>query len=440
MSVELVRLLSRDHDNLFAFKSCSKIFRGTGQTLSFMVYENVFLKLSLNQDLPVNSFVFKALVNWYAFKIKIFKNSLCYEQNVCYYEGNFKLFCENECCEESLLETILFESFLYLKRGGDSIHDLENRNHKDWSTICSLCKCGHCMASTQRCTRLKQLGYYNQANCFSCEDGTSTWLTAARSKNRRRAQNSSILEVFHELGINIPCNYTIPMILKKVNCFQNQEEAHNLLNCFIKYGNFNFLMHGFHIPRFEHYEMVEYDKVNIFHALCSTPLDISCMTDIIKTIQIMDPEPFEWVIWDKDSKEKKDQYGSTDYCKKLKILREIESSESFYLIARKILVYHTDTKVNEKTKLSCVFFPVCALTELKCELKVDPSIKNIWKEAGTVIGHNKNETEHKIIENIRILIEKNVHKKSFMLPTIDASLFKPLKKLKKYKKDMMIQK
>jgi len=396
------------------------------------MYENVHLKIALNESLPEKHFVFMATVNWYEYKIKIFQNYMCFDQNVCYYEGFFKIFSQKIMDSAKLLEILLFESFLFVKRRGISIHSKEQKKHKDWSTISSLCSCASAFG---QCQRLADLGYYNEPNCCFTKKYAQDMAYFDNSGRGADANNGlrsiSVMEVMKEIGINISCNHRIPRIMK-TGFFLDSENAINIFDACIKYGNFQFSVDSRSISNFGYSDtMVNLEQVNISHPSCSAPKSILCMADVIKTIEVMNPEPFQWTIWDKTSENQSNHHGSPEYCRKLKILREIDGTHFFRNIARKVLVYETsdkDNKMNEKVKLLCIFYP---LPSYEKEMNVEPAdadIKNIWKEAGCVLARgSKNKSMCTMASELGQCIENIVQtNRKTKLKTIDASLFVPV--------------
>jgi hypothetical protein len=438
MALEYVQMLSRDHHDLFLFNSKTKVSRGCGQYASFLIYENVHLKMYLNDCLPEKHYICMAMVNWYECKIKVFENATSFDQNVCLYESSLNIISKKLYCSQKLFETLLYECFLYLKRAGLSIHSHDMKNHKDWITIQSLYSL---TSTTARCPRLADLGYYNTANC-STYNNSPLW-EKDKLKSCARTQKFgtiSVMDIFKELGIYVPCNFRVPVVMIESFMLKDQH-VFNLLDAFIKYGNFQFHLNNIRISSFWNNTIVNLEKIRISHSSCSRPENIYCMEDVIKSIKILDPEPFEWIIWDKNSTEGGKQVGSPEYFRKLKILREIDTSNSFKKIARKILVYETDNenKLDEKMKLICVFFPICEIKERVCNIvEADIDIKNIWKEAGIIIAGAKKDGMCKMANELGTHIQHILNcRKKTKISSIDASMFVPVNVHPKKKRTLM---
>jgi hypothetical protein len=82
-------------------------------------YKNVILKIDLSPDLPAQTHIFEAVVDWYNTKIKIFLDSDDALNNIIYFEGPFHI-----PCTPQLAEVYVSETFQFLARGHSIHHPL----------------------------------------------------------------------------------------------------------------------------------------------------------------------------------------------------------------------------------------------------------------------------------------------------------------------------
>jgi hypothetical protein len=80
-------------------------------------YKNVTLKIDLSEDLPAQTHIFEAVVDWYHTTIKVFLDSDDALNNIIYFEGSFHI-----PCKPQLAEVYVSETFQFLSRG-HSIHN-----------------------------------------------------------------------------------------------------------------------------------------------------------------------------------------------------------------------------------------------------------------------------------------------------------------------------
>ena len=100
---------SRDPNMLFSSDQTTSL-KKTSQ------YKNVFLKIDLSADLPAQTHIFEAVVDWYNTTIKIFLDSDDALNNIIYFEGPFHI-----PCIPQLAEVYVSETFQFLARG-HSLH------------------------------------------------------------------------------------------------------------------------------------------------------------------------------------------------------------------------------------------------------------------------------------------------------------------------------
>lgn len=340
-----IHAFTRNHFELFEFsnKSTIKYIDNIQFEATLVKYQNVILKIDLNNICLKNENVYEAIVDWYHLKVEIFKNKEDRLNKLSIYDGNFTLPSSFQINEH--FENILYEAFLYVKRG----HSIHSRSCqcKDISTIQKLYE-------TKKVDRLEVLGLHNLKRLINKECMVVS-----------NHQMVSIKSLLLELGIYV------------------SNKGSELLETFIKrllhYGKFSLIIKD-QDTFLENIDWTANSVSSILDLyinspLCCMPIHIQKVEDLKRSIELMHPKPFVWSISLVSNLKEK----STLTLQELKQISIIQQAEIIFgknNFCRIIEFEQTKGHVKNKTY---VFYKNDTELEAKfSNIKCDGDIKKIW--------------------------------------------------------------